>query len=192
MKDDNLQPCADRLATEKLDFLTGLPHNISGTMTGDSKMKHIFLTQGQIAIVDDELYEWLSQWKWYALWNIRIQGFYAMRGQRENGSGKLNIISMAREILGLKYGDKRQSDHINHSTLDNRILNLRIVTSQQNHFNRKNPKGYYWHKTNQKYLAQIKINNKKVYLGYFHTAEEAHNAYLEAKEHYHKIKLLTG
>ena len=149
--------------------------------------KQIPLTQGQFTIVDNELYEWLSQYKWYALLNEKVQGFYAMRGQREKGSGKLHLISMAREILGLAYGDKRQADHINHNTLDNQILNLRVVTSQQNHFNRKNPKGFYWHNTNKKYLAQIKLNGKKIHLGYFHTAEEAHNSYLKAKEHYHKF-----
>ncbi len=31
--------CVDRLAAEKPDILTGLPRNISGTMTGDSIMK---------------------------------------------------------------------------------------------------------------------------------------------------------
>ncbi len=30
---------ADRFITEKADILTALPHNISGTITGDSKMK---------------------------------------------------------------------------------------------------------------------------------------------------------
>lgn len=34
---------------------------------------------------------------------------------------------MARRIVGLKHGDKRQVDHINRDRLDNRRENLRIV-----------------------------------------------------------------
>lgn len=37
-------------------------------------------------------------------------------------------------------------------------------------------------------MAYIKVNYKKVHLGCFDTAEEAHKAYLEAKAVYHKIR----
>ncbi|KKK47193.1 hypothetical protein LCGC14_3157660, partial [marine sediment metagenome] len=30
-------------------------------------MREIALTQGQTAIVDDQDYDWLSQWRWYAV-----------------------------------------------------------------------------------------------------------------------------
>lgn len=148
-------------------------------------MGQIPLTQGQIAIVDNKDFEWLNRHKWYAEWNKCTKSYYAARGKVTNG--KRYTISMAREILGLKRGDKRQADHINHVTLDNRRLNLRVVSSQQNHFNRKSPKGYYWNKPARKYLARIRLNGKFTHLGYFNTAEEARGAYLEAKEIYHKI-----
>jgi len=152
----------------------------------DCQMKQIKLTQNQFAIVDNKNYKWLNQWKWFALWAEGNKSFYAVRmSNRKNG--KQYKISMAREILGLTYGDKRESDHRNHNTLDNRESNLRIVTHQQNLFNYKKTKGYCWNETAKKYHAYIGINNKMIYLGLFNTAKQAHNAYLEAKELYHKI-----
>lgn len=144
-------------------------------------MRRIKLTQGQFAIVDAKNYKWLSQYKWFVIWNKDTKSFYAARK-----SGNYTI-SMAREILGLKKGDKHQADHINHSTLDNQISNLRIVTCQQNDLNRKNTKGYYWNKRGKKYYARINVNGKVIHLGCFNTPEEAHSAYLKVKEKYHKI-----
>lgn len=78
-------------------------------------------------------------------------------------------------------------DHINGIRYDNRICNLRAVTKQQNQWNRTKAKGYHWHMLTQKYAAQIRINKKAIHLGLFNTEEEAQNAYLQAKEIYHKI-----
>lgn len=152
-------------------------------------MKQIKLSQGEFAIVDNKNFEWLSQWKWNARWAKHTKSFYAIRGKRIDS--KFYEISMAREILGLKKDDKRQADHINHNTLDNRERNLRIVTSQQNTFNRKNIKGYTWNKIRRKYQARISMCGRSLSLGYFDTAKEAHNAYLKAKEKYHKIQRHT-
>lgn len=146
--------------------------------------KKIPLTQGQFTIVDDDMYEYLNQFKWYAQWSSHTKSFYVIRREKWEDS-KWHTFSMAREILGLRHGDKRQADHINHNTLDNCLSNLRIVTNQQNGWNRRNPKGYYWHKARQKYQAQIALNGVHISLGYFHTTKEAHNAYLSAKEIYH-------
>lgn len=78
-------------------------------------------------------------------------------------------------------------DHINGIRDDNRICNLREITNQQNHFNRPNAKGYYWNKNRNKWHATIEINYQKKHLGVFNTEQEARNAYLAAKEIYHKI-----
>jgi len=82
--------------------------------------------------------------------------------------------------------DNNFIDHINNNSLDNRIENLRILTNQQNLWN-TNAKGYYWNKQNNKWQAQIKINNKKKYLGIFTEEEDARQAYLNAKDLYHKL-----
>ena len=78
-------------------------------------------------------------------------------------------------------------DHINGVRTDNRISNLRVVTRQQNQWNRKTAKGYSWFKALNKWRADICINSKLIYLGLFNTEQEARNAYLAAKEIYHKI-----
>jgi len=77
-------------------------------------------------------------------------------------------------------------DHINKNSLDNRIENLRVLTHQQNQFNR-NAKGYSFDKRNNKWHARIMINGKAKYLGYFKKEEDAKQAYLKAKEIYHKM-----
>ena len=78
-------------------------------------------------------------------------------------------------------------DHINGVKHDNRIINLRSVTRQQNQWNQTKAKGYSWHKKNNKWCSVIRLNSKNIYLGSHNTKEEARNAYLAAKEIYHKF-----
>lgn len=80
-----------------------------------------------------------------------------------------------------------QIDHINGIKDDNRICNLREVTNQQNHYNRTTAKGYYLHKNTNKYVAQLRLNGKHIYLGIHNTEQEARQAYLDAKQKYHII-----
>jgi len=78
-------------------------------------------------------------------------------------------------------------DHIDRVKSNNNIENLRLVTHQENHFNRS-AKGYYFQKRDNKFQAKIVIDGKQISLGYFDTEEEARNAYLEAKERLHIIQ----
>ena len=76
-------------------------------------------------------------------------------------------------------------DHINGNRNDNRICNLRLVTTRENTQNRIEHRdgrlcGCYWNKQNEKWKAQIHINGKHKYLGYFSTEQEAHEAYNRA------------
>ena len=72
------------------------------------------------------------------------------------------------------------------------IIKQRICTFQQNHFNRgkqvNNKSGYKgvsWHKQKEKWVAQIKIEGKNKFLGFFTDPEKAYKAYCErAIEHY--------
>jgi len=83
-------------------------------------------------------------------------------------------------------------DHININSLDNRIENLRVLNNQQNTFNRVNKndvkiKGYIWDKRCNKWRAQITVDYKKITLGNFTEEADARQAYLTAKEKYHKM-----
>lgn len=162
-------------------------------------MKKIKLTQNQYAIVDDWNYNRLSQWKWYAN-RTRNLYYYAQRGIRVNG--KRSCIQMQREIYKLKIGNKCQIDHIDGNTLNNREINLRKCTSQQNIWNRhrifgkSKYKGVLWHKKNRKWTGQIVINYKKIYLGSFVNEAEAAKAYNKAALEYYgkfaKLNILTN
>ena len=78
-------------------------------------------------------------------------------------------------------------DHINGIRDDNHIENLRLVTQQQNNWNRTHTKGCSWSKEKQKWCAYIRVNKKLKHLGVFELEEDAHQAYLDAKEIYHII-----
>lgn len=146
--------------------------------------KLIPLTQGKFAIVDDEDYEWLNQWKWCAFINESGQ-CYAARGTRRNHQRK--TILMHRLIMNATKG--QIIDHKNHNSSDNRRANLRICTHQQNDRNRRKVfgsskfKGVSWKKSNSCWCAYIKINGKHKSLGFFHNEIDAAKAYdVKAKE----------
>jgi hypothetical protein len=93
---------------------------------------------------------------------------------------------------------KHQIDHINGNKLDNRIVNLRVATASQNKQNMKQARsdsrsgliGASWYASGNKWRAAIQIDGKKKHLGYFDTAEEAHQIFMEAKRQHHKFNTL--
>ena len=136
-------------------------------------MKRIAVTQGKFALVDDENYEWLNQYKWSI-----SKGYPARRLKR----GNKTHISMHRLIMNFPKG--KEIDHINGNRLDNRKVNLRIVTRAGNMQNRglskvnkTGFKGIYFFIPNKKWQAHIRFNRKKIHLGYFVDKKEAARAY---------------
>jgi hypothetical protein len=139
--------------------------------------KEIELTQGQVALIDDDDFERVDAFKdWYAVWNPHARTFYAVR-HGENTSH----IFMHRFILGATRGTK--VDHGDHNGLNNRRYNIRLCTSSQNAANDRTPKnnstGYkgVTLASNGKFIAKIMIHDRYIYLGRFKSALEAARAY---------------
>lgn len=110
------------------------------------------------AIIDTEDLDKVKYIKWR-----RSSSGYAMNTSRYRGSSKY----MSREILQTD----QMVDHKNHNTLDNRKCNLRIVTKSQNMMN-SNHKGV-TNRSDGRYYAYIKINQKLINLGCYIFEEEA-------------------
>lgn len=120
-------------------------------------------------------------------WDARYAGKAALTGLNRDGypSGKIHGRTMAahRVIWALCSGEwpSNQIDHINGDRSDNRISNLRHVTHAENGMNQKrrvtNTTGYTgvtWRKDCSRWQATIRHNGRAKHLGYFDTAEDAH------------------
>ena len=148
--------------------------------------KEIPLSQGRVAMVDDEDFERLNQHKWCVHQKDGI--YYALRHFTKS-NGKKTMKFMHREILEL--GDHIPCvDHIDRDGLNNRRNNLRLATNSQNFMNKiahRNAssafKGVRWHKRDNVWTAQITLNKKYVHIGQFRDEMEAARAYdRKAKE----------
>ncbi len=161
-------------------------------------MREIKLTQGQVALVDDEDYEYLSKLKWQA--KKEKHTYYAVHSYyagKKDGKKIYRYISMQNMIMKPPKG--MICDHIYHNGLDNRkfievdgILkpNLRNCTQHQNTFN-VSPRGkskylgvgFSYKRGYEQIQVRIGINRKRIYLGSFKTEEAAAKAYdKKAKE----------
>ena len=136
-------------------------------------MKKIDLTKGQFAIIDDEDFEKVSQFKWH----LGTRG-YAIRKDSTRKQ-----VSMHRFIMGFPDMD---IDHKNQNKLDNRKSNFRFCTDLGNSRNRKAPKtntsgykGVSWVESRKRWVAYCQEKQ----IGYFKSKEEAAYAYnIKAQE----------
>ena len=147
-------------------------------------MRRITLNHGKTAIVDNDTYEQLCKFKWFALKKPSTGKWYAVRS--ENG----RRVFMHRQLLNAPPG--MQVDHANGDGLDNRKSNLRLATSAQNNRNRdktkRNSTGYKGvsrQKGRRKFRAQIQVNGKAIYLGWYDSPRDAALAYDRAVRKYH-------
>jgi len=142
-------------------------------------MKEINLSQGKVAFVDDEDYDKLIKFKWFA--HKHRNTYYA----RCNNRG--NPIKMHRLILEITDPDIT-IDHKDLNGLNNQKYNLRKCSNSQNQANRpkrKFSKSKFKGVTTSpvkinKWKAQIKKNGKVMGLGSYKTEEDAAKAYDKA------------
>lgn len=140
-------------------------------------MKHIPLTRGYEAVVDDADYEAImAAGPWRA--NVQAHNVYALR-EIPRTDGRWSTQYLHRFLTGWTL-----TDHRDHDGLNNRRENLRPATRTQNNANQRlrrdsssGFKGVTWHKRADRWEAQIKSGRRKIYLGLFDSIEEAAHAY---------------
>jgi len=133
-------------------------------------MRTIPLTQGKFALVDDEDFNLISQYKWYT---------HSSRNTYYARTDTPTRIMMHQLILSTK-NPELEPDHINGKGFDNRRLNLRLVTHARNLRNQKKRSGctsrflgVHCNCNTGKWESYIKYKGKKLHLGHFQTELEA-------------------
>jgi hypothetical protein len=140
-----------------------------------AKMKLIPLTQGKFAKVDDNMFDYLNQWRWY------YRSGYAVR-MSHTENGRRGTIWLHREVVNAPAN--KQVDHIDLDKLNDQSVNLRTCTHAENQHNgpkrttnKSGYKGVCWVKAKQKWVAQIEMNGRGRTIGAFSDPVNAAKAY---------------
>jgi hypothetical protein len=140
------------------------------------------------AHVDAAHFARLAQFRW------RVERGYVIRHEWRDGRGR--TVRMHSEVLAPEQG--KEIDHIDRNKLDNREDNLRQATRAEQNANRglfKNNTsgrtGVTWKPTQRRWVAQMKIDGRYVYLGSYLTKEEAIAAREAAERKYPRRYPLT-
>lgn len=151
-------------------------------------MKEIQLTKGKVAMVDDEDFEELNKFSWYAL--KAPHTFYAVRKPWDRKLKKsVRQIYMHRVILQPR--KDQVTDHIDGDGLNNTKNNLRACTQSENLSNQvrgsgRNTSGVpnveYFNGKNKYWIAKLNRNKQRIFLGYFKTKEQAVETLLNYKK----------
>lgn len=142
-------------------------------------MKLISLTKGRFAIVDDEDFDRVNEFKWYYQKNGTNEYAIAFTS---NDLSTRKILSMHRFLMGFP---KSKVDHRNGNGLDNRRSNLRVASHAQNIANQKLSKtntsgfkGVSWKKSHRMWRCRVS-SKRKIFTAYFKSATDAALAYDE-------------
>lgn len=148
------------------------------------------LTRGLVTQVDDELHEFLSQWKWTASSKLDAHS-YVYRRVRNVGTIFLHTQVLER-VLGRSLVKGEEADHIDRDRLNNRAGNLRLATRSLNKANQAPLNGRRWKgvfkrsprkpsgEHERPWFAQIMVGYRSIYLGSFRSEREAAYVYNEA------------
>lgn len=134
-----------------------------------------------VAVVDDDDFDFLNQWKW----NVEVsecgRHYYAVRHVTV-GTKQQDTIRMHRQIM--QVSDGVLVDHCSRNTLDNQKTNLRVCNKSQNGSNAEKRcdnksgfKGVHWHLRVGKWAVQIQIEKRRTHVGYFDNVIDAAKAY---------------
>lgn len=142
-------------------------------------MRNIKTIKNNLIIVDNNNYYNLNKFEW----NISCGYPYRYK--------KGHIWFIHWDVIG-KPKKGFVTDHINGNKLDNRLENLRICNTSQNHCNKglqKNNKsgfkGVCWHKKRKKWRVKVQKDKKIVFSNEFYNKIDAANAYNIAVIKYH-------
>lgn len=134
-------------------------------------MKEIQLTQGKVALVDDEDFDRVNQFKWYAA---------ESRGRVYAGRQANKKTVFMHCFLAGQTG----IDHKDGNGLNNQRDNIRLATKSQNQHNRRKLlkgssvfKGVCWDDKSRAWRSSIRVNQTQVYLGIFECEIDAAHVY---------------
>lgn len=142
-------------------------------------MKEITLTQGQVALVDEDDFAWLSQFNWQACKASDRHPWYA--GSNFKTEKGKRWLRMHRLIMKAQPG--QDVDHIDGNGLNNQKANLRVCSHRENMRNRRPMngrfKGVFFEKDGRQnpWRVHVKTATGQKRYGGCPTAEDAATVY---------------
>ena len=145
--------------------------HLTKALGGALMTKSIPLTRGKFALVDDEDFDFINQFKWFA---------HESKG-KSYAERKLRNVHVKLHRVLLNAPPDKEVDHINGDGLDCRRENLRLCNHKQNTQNARlrkdNTSGYKGVSSTVEGRWRAHIRGNKVFIGCFGTPEEAARAY---------------
>jgi len=138
---------------------------------------------------DDDAF--LLRLKWHPQYSKRDNRLSSISSTITLDNSKQIVVMLHRIIMKQPKCNGIIIDHIDGNPANNCKYNLRFCTTSENAMNMKKSinnssgyKGVSWHKKVEKYQSRIIVNRNQIILGYYPTAEEAHEAYKQAAVKY--------